>query len=544
MPLNLFLPQRQQYFYFDGGGSKEYKMKNKLTVENFRVFKDTTEFELAPITILTGQNNSGKSSLLKALLVLSDFLDSGDQTYLDFNGRLSPRHRLSKFSNAKTNGSTNNTFSIKREINDLEVEYVFGGEDEDTNALLQLFKVTNTINNEVLTLERLALISFELTVTEAFINSIISPTSREQTIVDHSSLETELETLSNELSSLELQRNEVEGAEAKQRVELGFTIRRLKQRIKLIKNTLKQRKGIQSKIYNAVYNLEEPGRFNNIGNIIYSALTKEVGPEEFSEQDSPSFHRFIDRLMRFIRFGTEHLGPNRAVQARIFPRFTDHNELSRVINDFAILHPPIGGVARTFLSKWLTNFGIGDDIEIKSIEGEASSLIILNNNKPINLVDLGFGAGQLITILIKIANLIFEVAESRSYNRQYATSRYRNLTLLIEEPEANLHPRLQSLLAEMFYDVWKSYKINFILETHSEYLIRKLQVMVAKQEIDPQVGMIYYLDHNDDHTDIKKIVFKDDGYLSSEFGEGFFDESDKHALEIYRINKIKSLKNG
>lgn len=38
-------------------------------VENFRVFKNMTEFEFKPITILTGPNNSGKSSLLKALLL-------------------------------------------------------------------------------------------------------------------------------------------------------------------------------------------------------------------------------------------------------------------------------------------------------------------------------------------------------------------------------------------------------------------------------------------------------------------------------------------
>lgn len=37
-------------------------------LENFRVFKDYTWFDFAPITILTGPNSSGKSSLIKALL--------------------------------------------------------------------------------------------------------------------------------------------------------------------------------------------------------------------------------------------------------------------------------------------------------------------------------------------------------------------------------------------------------------------------------------------------------------------------------------------
>ncbi len=41
-------------------------------LENFRVFKDYTWFDFAPITLLIGPNSSGKSSLLKALLLLKD----------------------------------------------------------------------------------------------------------------------------------------------------------------------------------------------------------------------------------------------------------------------------------------------------------------------------------------------------------------------------------------------------------------------------------------------------------------------------------------
>ena len=34
-------------------------MIKKIGIENFRIFKELTEFELAPITVLTGTNNSG-----------------------------------------------------------------------------------------------------------------------------------------------------------------------------------------------------------------------------------------------------------------------------------------------------------------------------------------------------------------------------------------------------------------------------------------------------------------------------------------------------
>lgn len=35
-----------------------------IGIENFRVFKEYTEFDFAPLTLLTGANNSGKSSLI------------------------------------------------------------------------------------------------------------------------------------------------------------------------------------------------------------------------------------------------------------------------------------------------------------------------------------------------------------------------------------------------------------------------------------------------------------------------------------------------
>jgi len=47
---------------------------SKIFLQNFRAFKDETEFPLKRITLLYGQNSAGKSSIIKSLLVLQQSL--------------------------------------------------------------------------------------------------------------------------------------------------------------------------------------------------------------------------------------------------------------------------------------------------------------------------------------------------------------------------------------------------------------------------------------------------------------------------------------
>jgi predicted ATP-dependent endonuclease of OLD family len=59
-----------------------------LTLTNFRVFKEETEIPFSPLTIITGANSSGKSSVFKALMLLQDNLERNQLARLDFtNGK-------------------------------------------------------------------------------------------------------------------------------------------------------------------------------------------------------------------------------------------------------------------------------------------------------------------------------------------------------------------------------------------------------------------------------------------------------------------------
>ena len=93
----------------------------------------------------------------------------------------------------------------------------------------------------------------------------------------------------------------------------------------------------------------------------------------------------------------------------------------------------------------------------------------------------------------------------------YLTEKMTNYkVLIIEEPESNLHPNLQSKLADILVLAYKTYDIHFILETHSEYLIRKLQYLIASDQFSLKTEdvAVYYFNNPDEISNDEKQIYK------------------------------------
>ena len=89
-------------------------------------------------------------------------------------------------------------------------------------------------------------------------------------------------------------------------------------------------------------------------------------------------------------------------------------------------------------------------------------------------------------------------------------------------------------MAELIADTYITFGIRFIIETHSEYFIRNLQLLVAEKykNLDRENAVIYYLNNNDSEEQIKKLSINEDGSLNGRFGEGFLDEATQKALKL------------
>lgn len=196
-----------------------------------------------------------------------------------------------------------------------------------------------------------------------------------------------------------------------------------------------------------------------------------------------------------------------------------------------------------FTSQCLKAFGIGESIIFKVDEDGLGVKLFLHRadgSEDSLLADEGYGITQLVSILLQIETAIV-TAKGEPVNsisgfidpdkRDSSKFYYEPRIIAIEEPEIHLHPKFQSLLADMFTIAYKKYNIRFIIETHSEYLIRKMQVLVAKKRVEPGEVSLLYVNSSDadkrpeGEPHVKEIGICEDGYLSDSFGTGFFDEA-------------------
>jgi hypothetical protein len=259
------------------------------------------------------------------------------------------------------------------------------------------------------------------------------------------------------------------------------------------------------------------------------------------------FNRYFSSILRGIRermevinkFNekTHYLSPNRGNQKRVLMNQSD-KEIDSIILEFAMRNY----INKEFIEKCFELLGIEGTLEVNRYENTISTVYLEKGNQKIALADLGFGYSQIIPIILKVHNLIPDKDVKKKIGRIGRIDDSSILgTLILEEPEANLHPNLQSKLADTLAFIKNSLNIKFIIETHSEYFIRKLQYLTAKNELKTDDSVIYYF--NDDkyvtnkEPKIKEIFINEEGGLTDSFGPGFFDEATKLQFDLIRLQK-------
>ena len=110
----------------------------------------------------------------------------------------------------------------------------------------------------------------------------------------------------------------------------------------------------------------------------------------------------------------------------------------------------------------------------------------------------------------------------------------KNVSLLIENPEAHLHPAAQSRMGK-FLECLADAGIQIIVETHSEHIIdgARIQAALMKQTDDIR---IYFFAKEKESIHVEKINVDENGELS-EWPNGFFDQKGLDLRDLFQIRR-------
>jgi hypothetical protein len=122
------------------------------------------------------------------------------------------------------------------------------------------------------------------------------------------------------------------------------------------------------------------------------------------------------------------------------------------------------------------------------------------------LPDVGFGVSQVLPVLV----LCYYADEGS--------------TLIIEQPELHLHPAAQSELADVLIDVVKKRRMQIIVESHSEHLLRRLQRRIAEEEFKAGDAALYFCEIDNGTSKITPLEINDEGFIENWPKDFFGDE--------------------
>jgi len=106
-------------------------------------------------------------------------------------------------------------------------------------------------------------------------------------------------------------------------------------------------------------------------------------------------------------------------------------------------------------------------------------------------------------------------------------------TIMIEEPETNLHPKAQYDLAETFTEAVTKERKQIIMTTHSEHILFGILQQIRKKEVKREEIAIYYVqkDTKDGKTVIEELEIDEHGRVKGGL-PGFFEEEVRELIGL------------
>jgi predicted ATPase len=185
---------------------------------------------------------------------------------------------------------------------------------------------------------------------------------------------------------------------------------------------------------------------------------------------------------------------------------------------------PVARSLEAAVSDWLKYLAVADTAHSvdKGKLGHELKVSLAEGGPNHDLTHVGVGVSQVLPILVMslLAN--------------------RDTTLIFEQPELHLHPKVQTRLADFFLSIVLLGK-QCLIETHSEYLINRLRYRAAVEGDDNRVTnnlKVYFVEKTGGSSNFREVRVNEYGAIL-DWPEGFFDQSQFESESILRAAATK-----
>ena len=473
-------------------------MITNLTLENFRVFDELVTVRFRPITVLIGRNNAGKSSILKFLLMLQQSTGMTDSS--DFLNPEGERVKLGDFDGLKNSKSKKDAL-------------VFGVDVKCNvpHAIEQVMQVAGAVGSR--SRNRDAPANAVSLPPKGGVPRLVDVDFSYSAAVPYAKKQNGKQSIVAKSSS-------------------GFRLD-LEQQISRAQPSFLRFTDMG--MSNAVHG----GDFTNVlGDFLkgvpqndpkwFTKLPYRKSQWELAKSMYTSF--YISRIASEIT-GIRHIAPIRQAFSRILELSSPPANYVGRDGKFAISHLKKLTVGKNksararakIVLKYMEAVGDVERVifkKSKDFKSDSYATVKARNSRTrasSYLADFGFGVSQILPVIVQGAIMP------------------KGGQLMVEQPEAQLHPTAQLEMGSFFADIWKEFGVGSIIETHSNNILLRLRRLVANGTINKDdVSVAFFEIDEKGRATVKNLSIELDGSM----------EPDDLPMEFFHADILEGLELG
>jgi hypothetical protein len=175
---------------------------------------------------------------------------------------------------------------------------------------------------------------------------------------------------------------------------------------------------------------------------------------------------------------------------------------------------PEAAAVRSALVRFGRESGLFKRVNVKSLGKHASDPFQIQvgfGGPTFNLMDVGYGVSQALPVVVQ-------------------TTLKKDGAILVQQPEVHLHPRAQAALGSYLAELTAGSERMFVVETHSDFLVDRVRQEVARCTLAPEKVIILFFHKEDLETTVYPIRLDSEGNVEDApecYREFFLEEEFK-----------------